>query len=754
MTAKNVLRSSVFSLGFTTLAAQIVFLREFLVVFSGNELSLGITLFSWLLWGAFGCLVLGHFSDKVKNKLRVFSFLQYSLLFILPLTMWGIRASKGLFFVSTGEIAGYLPMLLAAIAILGPFCVITAFLFSLSASINRMLLEKKMASVAGIYLFESFGAIAGGAFVSFLLMFFTDPVNIIFLLAFINAVNSLAVKRTSAGSGPYRPDRNVMAALVAVLALAALLGGGRVFRERSLSALWRGFDVVSSRDSVYGNVTVTKNGFQRTFFENGNGLYTVPDPLTAESSTHLAMLESAGVRDILLIGGGAGGMLNEVFKYPVASVDYVEIDPLIIKMARENLEEEFTLPLGDARLNIIYSDGRSWVRSTGKKYDCVILRLGDPYTAQINRFYTREFFGQVSDVLKEKGVLAFSLTASENYIGEELKDYLSSVHRTASSVFADVLVIPGDTAYFFASKAVGVLTKDHNEIAKRKDKYKISARFINDSYLFDRMSPERIGYAEKNISGVPGARVNTDFRPLAYSYAMKFWNSQLDPSPLKSVFSAVNARNAGISLVVILASVLAAVFIKKVPAERFRKAVLVSVSVGGGSAMSMQLLILLSFQVVYGTLYQKIGVVVTSFMAGFALGAWIVSRKDVFSARMFRRAQFMAVLVPLGLLWINTVFSGANGTMAYFIGSDILYPLAAILTGMIGGIQFPLASRMHMGSSNDVGRSFGAVYGLDLAGAAIGALFTSILLIPAIGITGAIIAVGCLNLVMLACLLL
>ena len=51
--------------GFSALVAQILLLRELLIVFSGNELSIGVILANWLILGAFGSYV----TNKVTEKL-------------------------------------------------------------------------------------------------------------------------------------------------------------------------------------------------------------------------------------------------------------------------------------------------------------------------------------------------------------------------------------------------------------------------------------------------------------------------------------------------------------------------------------------------------------------------------------------------------------------------------------------------------------------------------------------------------------
>jgi len=115
------------------MASQIVFLREFLVVFYGNEISIGIILASWLVWGALGSLAFGRFSDKIQNGTFIFSMCQLGLFFVLPLTLLGIRSSRVLLGVTAGEILGYYPIAAAAFILLSLSCVMLGFMFSMAS---------------------------------------------------------------------------------------------------------------------------------------------------------------------------------------------------------------------------------------------------------------------------------------------------------------------------------------------------------------------------------------------------------------------------------------------------------------------------------------------------------------------------------------------------------------------------------------------------------------------------------------------
>jgi len=85
-------------------------------------------------------------------------------------------------------------------------------------------------------------------------------------------------------------------------------------------------------------------------------------------------------------------------------VDYVEIDPEIIRLSLQYLPPGEQKVLEDSRVHIYFQDGRAYLNSSSKKYDVIILNLPEPATAQINRFYTQEFFLKVKEKLNKGGL--------------------------------------------------------------------------------------------------------------------------------------------------------------------------------------------------------------------------------------------------------------------------------------------------------------------------------------------------------------
>jgi len=75
-----VLKSSLILLGLSGTAAQIILLREFLVSFSGNELTLGVVIANWLILVAAGSFFVGKSVEKVERNWRSLSLSNSSFL--------------------------------------------------------------------------------------------------------------------------------------------------------------------------------------------------------------------------------------------------------------------------------------------------------------------------------------------------------------------------------------------------------------------------------------------------------------------------------------------------------------------------------------------------------------------------------------------------------------------------------------------------------------------------------------------------
>ena len=125
-------------MGFSGIVVQILLLREFLVVFSGNELAIGIILANWLILEAFGSLFVGKRVEHLKEKLERFVGLQLLFSLCLPLAVYSTRILKDFIGVIPGEGLGMIPILYSSFLIFAPLSITHGALFAFGCKLYSL----------------------------------------------------------------------------------------------------------------------------------------------------------------------------------------------------------------------------------------------------------------------------------------------------------------------------------------------------------------------------------------------------------------------------------------------------------------------------------------------------------------------------------------------------------------------------------------------------------------------------------------
>jgi spermidine synthase len=201
-------------------------------------------------------------------------------------------------------------------------------------------------------------------------------------------------------------------------------------------------------------VVVVENEDQFTFFADGIPVITtpVPDITFVEEFVHFPLLAHPNPEKVLVIGGGAGGLINEILKYKtIQKIDYVEIDPLLLKTVSRFSTPLTRKELGSQSVKIHYTDGKIFLKKSKEIYDAIFIGLPPPYTLQTNRFYTQEFFSLAKSMLNDKGMIVLTMPGSLAYYNSELKELNVSIFQTLKSVYPYVFILPGDFNLFIAS---------------------------------------------------------------------------------------------------------------------------------------------------------------------------------------------------------------------------------------------------------------------------------------------------------------
>ena len=755
---------TVVCVGFAATIAQIVLMRELVVSFYGNEISLGLILGGWLFWTGAGSLLFGQLVDRWQLGVRALILLLALLALLLPLTVIGARLIRLVLGTSgPGEIVALETIVWSSLALLGPICLVNGSLFSLICRLASSEGDSST-SVGNVYLMESIGAVTGGVIFTFALVHLGSSLLAGLIASCLLALISLAI--CSAAKRSRNTLKSISAALFVVCAVLAVFAAD--IDRWSAQILWRPFGVKDTTDTPYGRLTFLEHGGQKTILANGLITASRPPGPEAEDMVHFALLSAQDAERVLVIGGALSGALPEVLKHPVESVDFVELDSGLIEGAREAFPEWTNSQIERPKLNLISQDGREVVKSASAKelYDVIIIDLPPPYTAQLNRFYTTEFFRSVAQALSRSGLLAFRVPSSETYISPLLAEFLSSIALSArieclecennapiepaagSEHLFNVAIVPGSTNIFLCSRGA-MPTLDSERFESRLEELDIDTGFFAAN-LKDRLRKEKILYLVSILDSAPETLANTDLRPTCYFYDAVLWSSLFrlhGAGGEAGAFGAgrllLNLRKVNAWWLVIGGGIITFVLLllgRKSSCVR-RSFLIIAVCSTGFAEITAEVLCLIGFQIAYGTVYYLVGGIVASYMAGLSIGSYVMTRSmRRWGMRMLINVQIavavymIVIAVAVGLV-VTSSWTAPGWGMWLFV-------VLTLGAGFLGGFQFPLAAKVFLGDSRRTGERAGAIYGADLIGSCVGAMLAGAIMIPLLGIVGTAFAAG------------
>jgi spermidine synthase len=197
--------------------------------------------------------------------------------------------------------------------------------------------------------------------------------------------------------------------------------------------------LVERRSQFNGSVVVTEddNGLRTLRFGRDGVRQSVVNPRDAEhlelnylraAPFALALVEQPRSALIIGLGGGSLPMFLRK-KFPDLAIDAVDIDPVVVDLARE-----FMSFREDANLRAHVADGRAFIEKSTNRYDIVFLDAysGDevPYSLA-----TREFLDAVKRVVASNGVVV------SNIWGRRDNALYDSMLRTYQAVFDEVSLV-------------------------------------------------------------------------------------------------------------------------------------------------------------------------------------------------------------------------------------------------------------------------------------------------------------------------
>lgn len=166
-------------------------------------------------------------------------------------------------------------------------------------------------------------------------------------------------------------------------------------------------EVLYSQKSKYQQIDVyqTKN-HGRMLVLDGIIQVTQSDEFAyQEMMAHVPLFSHPDPKEVLVIGGGDGGILREIGRHDrVEKIDFCEIDETVITVSKRFLPE-MACGFDDPRVNVHIADGTAYIKEHPRSYDVIIVDSSDPIGPGVALF-EKPFYEGLKTALKPGGLIA------------------------------------------------------------------------------------------------------------------------------------------------------------------------------------------------------------------------------------------------------------------------------------------------------------------------------------------------------------
>ena len=243
---------------------------------------------------------------------------------------------------------------------------------------------------------------------------------------------------------------------------------------------------------------------------------------------HLPMLLHPDPKNTLVICFGVGQTANAVRQENPLSLDIVDLNANIFKLAHNFSSNEDVLH--DPRVKTIVMDGRAYMRRTDKVYDVITLEPMPPVFAGVNALYSQEFYQSAKRKLSTHGVIA-----------QWLPFHLVSPNHSASIAKTFQSVFPNAVLWIDPLSKTGILlgsADDHSRLgtnwpgyARRAAKRDLSEQAVRRAIALDS--------AEVQLYSADGQIITDDNQLLSYGAATYlFYDSKRQAEAVKLLKTA------------------------------------------------------------------------------------------------------------------------------------------------------------------------------------------------------------------------
>ena len=195
----------------------------------------------------------------------------------------------------------------------------------------------------------------------------------------------------------------------------------QVAYTKKLDSFQSGFQQIEVYETVsFGKMLVLDGAIQLTAYDHF---------AYHEMIVHVPMNVHPDPKHVLIVGGGDGGALAEVVKYPtVETIVLCEIDKAVIELSRKHFPE-FNKAFDDKRVTVNIGDAAEYIKKKANAFDVIIIDSSDPIgPAEV--LFGKTFYRDVFLALTAEGI-AVSQSESMYYH----RDFIAKLFHQNKAIF-------------------------------------------------------------------------------------------------------------------------------------------------------------------------------------------------------------------------------------------------------------------------------------------------------------------------------
>jgi len=455
--------------GVSALVYQVAWNRILSLVLGSSIYAFSLILTTFILGLALGTVVCSRWVERLKDPLRMFGILQIGIgaaaLAVLP---WFGRIPFVNRWVYDNIGAGFGLIQGANFVIIFALLFLPTFFMGAQFPVVVHLLAHDLSRlgrhVGTIYASNTVGTIVGSFLGGFILIPWVGIQNTVLLAVLLNVVIGIGLlwsdPRLKLGFKLYGLPLLLLGGLFFAKSIdpwdKGVISSGSFmpYRIEDLGIAEQGKNKVLFYEEGTHTTVTTELAVSGNIFLRVNGKTDASlalDMRTQLLSGYLPLLLSHEPRSALVIGQGSGITLGAVERFPVETIDLVEISPAVIEGSRYFSPFNHNA-LDDPRVNLILADGRNHVALTEKKYDAIVSEPSNPWISGVGALFTQDFFELLHGKLNPGGVAC--IWVHTNMSPESFKSILRSfrsvfpfVTMWESIVGDDYLLIGSDAAH-------------------------------------------------------------------------------------------------------------------------------------------------------------------------------------------------------------------------------------------------------------------------------------------------------------------